>query len=575
MSGNNKYFGVERAIYKHKLLTEEQLDLAIKESKDLNVDIISHIVNQKLVGQRELAMGIAQQMGLKFFDLAKDFDEHALPKNLVDDTKVIQTRVLPLYVLGEKMYVAIANPAQIKFVQQVCFASQLKPEVVIAEVTRINEIIETNFGQFTDVRAVSTEDLLKSLSGGGDPEDAEAEPDTTSISLADSDSNAPIVSYINKTLLDAIRMKASDLHFEPFEKEYRIRFRVDGILRHIETLPGVVATRFSSRLKVMSGMDISEKRAPQDGRVRLKISETKAIDFRVNSLPTAYGEKIVLRILDPSSAKMGIDSLGYEPEQKALFMEALEKPQGMILITGPTGSGKTVSLYTGLNILNRMDCNISTAEDPIEINLNGINQVAVNSKSGMTFSAALRAFLRQDPDIIMVGEIRDLETAEIAIKAAQTGHMVMSTLHTNSAPETLTRLRNMGVPSFNVATSVNLVIAQRLARKLCSTCRKEADIPRQSLLQIGFTEAEIDAGLKIYEPVGCGTCSDGYKGRVGVYEVMKVTPDISKIIMEEGNAIEIAEASTKAGFPNLRASGLKKVKDGLTSIQEIMRITSE
>ena len=322
-------------------------------------------------------------------------------------------------------------------------------------------------------------------------------------------------------------------------------------------------------------MDISEKRAPQDGRVRLKISETKAIDFRVNSLPTAYGEKIVLRILDPSSAKMGIDSLGYEPEQKALFMEALKKPQGMILITGPTGSGKTVSLYTGLNILNRMDCNISTAEDPIEINLNGINQVAVNSKSGMTFSAALRAFLRQDPDIIMVGEIRDLETAEIAIKAAQTGHMVMSTLHTNSAPETLTRLRNMGVPSFNVATTVNLVIAQRLARKLCSTCRKEADIPRQSLLQIGFTEAEIDAGLKIYEPVGCGACSDGYKGRVGVYEVMKVTPDISKIIMEEGNAIEIAEASTKAGFPNLRASGLKKVKDGLTSIQEIMRITSE
>lgn len=573
MTGSNKFFGVERAIFKSKLLTEDQLELAIKEAKDLGVDIVTHVVNKGLVDQREVALGIAKQMGLKFFDLEKDFDEHALPKNLVDEAKVIQTKVLPLYVQGDKIVVALGNPAQIKFVQQVCFASQLKPEVVIAEVNRINEIIETNFGQFADVKTVSTEELVKSLSLGGEPDD-QPEPDL-SISLADSDTNAPIVSYINKALIDAIRMKASDLHFEPFEKHYRIRFRVDGILRHIETLPGVVATRFSSRLKVMSGMDISEKRNPQDGRVRLKISETKAIDFRVNSLPTAYGEKIVLRILDPSSAKMGIDSLGYEPEQKALFMEALEKPQGMILITGPTGSGKTVSLYTGLNILNRMDCNISTAEDPIEINLDGVNQVAVNPKAGMTFSTALRAFLRQDPDIIMVGEIRDLETAEIAIKAAQTGHMVMSTLHTNSAPETLTRLRNMGVPSFNVATSVNLVIAQRLARKLCSACRKEANIPTPTLLGLGFSQTEIDEGLKLYEPVGCGACSDGYKGRVGVYEVMKVTPAISKIIMEEGNAIEIAEASAKEGFANLRASGLRKAKAGLTSIQEVMRITSD
>lgn len=572
MSTTNKYFGLERAIFKGKLLDEGQLDQAIKEAKDSGVDLITHIVNRKLVVERDLAHVISQQMGIKFFDLDKDFDEHAVPKNLIDDTAVIRHRILPLMVHDDRMVVAVGNPAHIKHVQAFCFASQLKPEVVVAEVSRINEIIDANFGQFNEVKSVSTEDLVRSISAE-DPDDEPASDNTTNI--VNTESNAPIVAFINKTLVDAIRMKASDLHFEPFEKHYRIRFRVDGVLRHIETLPGMVATRFSSRLKVMSGMDISEKRSPQDGRIRLKLSESKAIDFRVNSLPTAHGEKIVLRILDPSSAKMGIDSLGYELEQKKLFMEALEKPQGMILITGPTGSGKTVSLYTGLNILNRMDCNISTAEDPIEINLDGINQVSVNPKAGMTFATALRAFLRQDPDIIMVGEIRDLETAEIAIKAAQTGHMVMSTLHTNSAPETLTRLRNMGVPSFNVATSVNLVIAQRLARKLCQSCRKLADIPRNILLEVGFKESEIDEGLQIYEPVGCSACNDGYKGRVGVYEVMKITPEISKIIMLEGNAIEIAEASAKAGFSNLRESGLRKAKAGLTSLQEVMRITSE
>lgn len=572
MSANNKYYGLERAIFRGKLLTEEQLEQAIKEARDSGVDLITHIVNKKLVAERSLAHVISQQMGIEFFDLEKDFDEHAVPKNLIDETAVIRHRILPLMVQGEQMVVAVGNPAHIKYVQPLCFASQLKSKIVVAEVSRINEIIESNFGQFNEVKSVSTEDLVRSISTE-DPDDEPAPDHTTNI--VNTESNAPIVAFINKTLVDAIRMKASDLHFEPFEKHYRIRFRVDGVLRHIETLPGMVATRFSSRLKVMSGMDISEKRSPQDGRIRLKLSEAKAIDFRVNSLPTAYGEKIVLRILDPSSAKMGIDSLGYELEQKKLFMEALEKPQGMILITGPTGSGKTVSLYTGLNILNRMDCNISTAEDPIEINLDGINQVSVNPKAGMTFATALRAFLRQDPDIIMVGEIRDLETAEIAIKAAQTGHMVMSTLHTNSAPETLTRLRNMGVPSFNVATSVNLVIAQRLARKLCQSCRKLADIPRNILLEVGFKESEIDEGLQIYEPVGCSACNDGYKGRVGVYEVMKITPEISKIIMLEGNAIEIAEASAKAGFSNLRESGLRKARAGLTSLQEVMRITSE
>ena len=371
-------------------------------------------------------------------------------------------------------------------------------------------------------------------------------------------------------------MGASDLHFEPYEKIYRVRYRVDGVLRQIATPPLQLATRLSSRLKVMSQMDISEKRVPQDGRIKLKLSKNKAIDFRVNSLPTLFGEKLVLRILDPSSAMLGIDALGYEPEQKELFMQALDKPQGMLLITGPTGSGKTVSLYTGLNILNREDTNISTAEDPVEINLQGINQVNVNNKVGLTFSAALKSFLRQDPDIVMVGEIRDLETAEIAIKAAQTGHMVMSTLHTNSAPETLTRLRNMGVPSFNIATSVNLVIAQRLARRLCSQCKKPADIPQQSLLEMGFTEADLQQPeFQIYEPVGCNECREGYKGRVGVYEVMKVTPEISRIIMEDGNALEIADASARAGFNNLRRSGLIKVMQGVTSLQEVNRVTSE
>ncbi len=394
--------------------------------------------------------------------------------------------------------------------------------------------------------------------------------------LMDQEDDAPIVRLINALLSEAIRVGASDIHIEAFEKKLSVRLRVDGQLREIVQPRRELAPLLVSRIKVMAKLDIAEKRVPQDGRIKLKISKTKAIDFRVNSLPTLFGEKIVLRILDPSSAMLGIDALGYEPEQKALFMEALEKPQGMLLITGPTGSGKTVSLYTGLNILNQENTNISTAEDPVEINLEGINQVNVNNKVGLTFAAALKSFLRQDPDIVMVGEIRDLETAEIAIKAAQTGHMVMSTLHTNSAPETLTRLRNMGVPSFNIATSVNLVIAQRLARRLCSQCKAPVEIPKNSLLEMGFTEQDIQhPDFQIFQPVGCSECREGYKGRVGIYEVMKVTPEISKIIMEDGNAITIAEASAKSGFSNLRISGLKKVMQGVTSLQEVNRVTSE
>ena len=410
-------------------------------------------------------------------------------------------------------------------------------------------------------------DLLGQESGVDTPQQDETASDVE---------DAPVVRFIQKLLIDAINEGASDIHFEPYEKYYRIRFRTDGILREIAQPPLVLKEKIAARIKVISRLDISEKRVPQDGRMKLVLSKNKAIDFRVNTLPTLWGEKIVMRILDPSSATLGIEALGYEPEQKALFMEALDKPQGMLLITGPTGSGKTVSLYTGLNILNREDTNISTAEDPVEINLEGVNQVNVNNKVGLTFAAALKSFLRQDPDIIMVGEIRDLETAEIAIKAAQTGHMVMSTLHTNSAPETLTRLRNMGVPSFNIATSVNLVIAQRLARRLCPQCKQAVEIPQQSLLEMGFTEADTQSPeFQIYQPVGCSECREGYKGRVGIYEVMKVTPEISRIIMEDGNAIQIADASDKAGFNNLRRSGLIKVMQGVTSLQEVNRVTSE
>ncbi len=383
-----------------------------------------------------------------------------------------------------------------------------------------------------------------------------------------------MVRFVNKMLLDAIRGGSSDLHFEPYEKTYRVRFRTDGMLHEVAKPPIQLASRISARLKVMAGLDISERRKPQDGRIKMRVSKNKSIDFRVNTLPTLWGEKIVMRILDSSSAQMGIDALGYEEVQKELYLAALKQPQGMILVTGPTGSGKTVSLYTGLNILNTTDINISTAEDPVEINLEGINQVNVNPRQGMDFSQALRAFLRQDPDVIMVGEIRDLETAEIAIKAAQTGHMVMSTLHTNSAAETLTRLLNMGVPAFNLATSVNLIIAQRLARKLCSHCKKEHDVPKETLLHEGFPE-ELIGTFKLYSPVGCENCKGGYKGRVGIYEVVKNTPALQRIIMEEGNSIEIAEQARKEGFNDLRTSGLLKAMQGITSLEEVNRVTKD
>ncbi len=567
LQGFPKFTGFIRRLVEEGHVSAENMRNAIEQAKKAKQDIVAYLIEQLRLSPLLVADTISREFGEPLFDL-NVYDTSQLPRDLVEDKLISRHHILPLFNRGNILYVATSNPTNIEAMDAFRLNSKLTIETVIVEHNKLSKLIEQQFAE---------ED---SFNFGGEELDIDFADDTQTQDNDDDNSSqedeAPIVKYINKLLVDAIRMGASDLHFEPYEKTYRVRYRVDGVLRQVATPPLQLTTRLASRLKVMSQMDISEKRVPQDGRIKLKLSKTKAIDFRVNSLPTLFGEKIVLRILDPSSAMLGIDALGYEPDQKALFMEALEKPQGMLLITGPTGSGKTVSLYTGLNILNREDTNISTAEDPVEINLEGINQVNVNNKVGLTFSAALKSFLRQDPDIIMVGEIRDLETAEIAIKAAQTGHMVMSTLHTNSAPETLTRLRNMGVPSFNIATSVNLVIAQRLARRLCSQCKVPAEIPRNSLLEMGFTEADLaNPEFQIYQPVGCSECREGYKGRVGVYEVMKVTPEISKIIMEDGNALEIAAASANSGFDNLRRSGLKKVMQGVTSLQEVNRVTSE
>ncbi|MGO1159008.1 type IV-A pilus assembly ATPase PilB [Acinetobacter lwoffii] len=566
LQGSPRFTGFIRRLVEEGVISAEDMRTALAHAKQEKVDIVAELINQQQLSPTVIAETISVEFGEPLFDISA-YDPAQILRDAIDEKLITKHRILPIFKNSSILYVAISNPTNIEAIDAVRFSTKLNIETIIVEHNKLEKLIEQNFTEESTFEFDEDFDL--------DVDVESADPNKE-----EDDSNkgeeAPIVKYINKLLIDAIRMGASDLHFEPYEKIYRVRYRVDGVLRQIATPPLQLATRLSSRLKVMSQMDISEKRVPQDGRIKLKLSKNKAIDFRVNSLPTLFGEKLVLRILDPSSAMLGIDALGYEPEQKELFMQALDKPQGMLLITGPTGSGKTVSLYTGLNILNREDTNISTAEDPVEINLQGINQVNVNNKVGLTFSAALKSFLRQDPDIVMVGEIRDLETAEIAIKAAQTGHMVMSTLHTNSAPETLTRLRNMGVPSFNIATSVNLVIAQRLARRLCSQCKKPADIPQQSLLEMGFTETDLQQPeFQIYEPVGCNECREGYKGRVGIYEVMKVTPEISRIIMEDGNALEIADASARAGFNNLRRSGLIKVIQGVTSLQEVNRVTSE
>lgn len=564
----NSFGGLAQQLTTAGIVSAANMKTAQTEAQQQQTSLISYLVDQKMANAYQLAQLMSQSFGDPFFDL-NVLSNDVIPKDLVDEKIIRKFNALPIFKRGQRIFVALSDPTRIDAIDAIAFNSRLSVETVVVEEDKLKKRIESVYA-----------DTMQSFDGFAEGdlnigfEDTEEESGETK--LTDGVDEAPVVKFINKMLVDAIRMGASDLHFEPYEKSYRVRFRVDGVMEKMANPPVQLAGKIAARLKVMSQMDISERRIPQDGRIKLKLSKNKAIDFRVNSLPTLFGEKVVLRILDPSSAMLGIDALGYEPDQKEMFMEALHKPQGMLLITGPTGSGKTVSLYTGINILNTGSSNISTAEDPVEINLEGINQVNVNAKVGLTFSSALKAFLRQDPDIVMVGEIRDLETAEIAIKAAQTGHMVLSTLHTNSAPETLTRLRNMGVASFNIATSVNLVIAQRLARRLCKNCKKPLDIPRQSLLEIGFTDTDLDdPNSTIYEPVGCGECREGYKGRVGIYEVMKVSPDISRIIMEDGNAIDIKDAALKNGFRDLRRSGILKVLQGVTSIQEMMRVTSE
>ena len=566
----SKYGGLAQQLISDGVVSEANMKTAQIESQQQQIGLVPYLVDNKLADAYQLAQMLSQAFGDPLFDLdALNVD--VIPKDLVDEKIVRKFNALPLFKRGQRLFVALSDPTRVDAIDAIAFNSRLSIETIVVEENKLKKRIESayadtmqSFDSFSD----------SDLNVGFEDDDEDKEDGETK--LNDGVDEAPVVKFVNKMLVDAIRMGASDLHFEPYEKSFRVRFRVDGVMQKMANPPVQLANKIAARLKVMSQMDISERRIPQDGRIKLKISKNKAIDFRVNSLPTLFGEKLVLRILDPSSAMLGIDALGYEPDQQEMFLEALHKPQGMLLITGPTGSGKTVSLYTGINILNTGATNISTAEDPVEINLEGINQVNVNAKVGLTFANALKSFLRQDPDIVMVGEIRDLETAEIAIKAAQTGHMVLSTLHTNSAPETLTRLRNMGVASFNIATSVNLVIAQRLARRLCKNCKKPINIPRQSLLEIGFTDIDLDnTDNVIYEPVGCNECREGYKGRVGIYEVMKVSPDISRIIMEDGNAIDIKDAAIKNGFRDLRRSGILKVLQGVTSIQEMMRVTSE
>ncbi|RTE65176.1 type IV-A pilus assembly ATPase PilB [Amphritea opalescens] len=559
--------GLARRLVNDGVFSSDVAMDALKTARKDNKPFIAHIIENRLVSAYRAAAAAADEFGMPLFDLDV-IDIEALPQGLVDEKLITKHHALPLIKRENRLYVAISDPTNIQALDEFKFHTGTTTEGVIVEEDKLSHLIDTFLDeQNSALDGLDDADLDNLEIDEGIQEQQEDNGEEAA-------SEAPIVRFVNKILLDAIKNGASDIHFEPYEKTYRIRCRIDGILQEVARPPSNLSPRLSARLKVMSQMDISERRMPQDGRIKMKISKNRAIDFRVNTLPTLWGEKIVLRILDPTSAQMGIEALGYDEDQKELFMQTLQKPQGMILVTGPTGSGKTVSLYTGLNILNTVERNISTAEDPVEINLEGINQVQVNTKVGLTFAEALRSFLRQDPDVVMVGEIRDLETAEIAIKAAQTGHMVLSTLHTNSAAETLTRLRNMGVPAFNIATSVSMIIAQRLGRRLCSGCKKPVTIPEAALLEEGFTQEQISAGLNLFEhnPEGCSKCNKGYKGRVGVYETMAMTPEIAQVIMDNGSSLDILAQANAQGFRSLRKSGLRKVIQGVTSLEEMNRV---
>ncbi len=560
--------GLAKRLVMDGLLAEELAAETQQKALKSREPFVSYLVEHKILDSSSIASSACQEFGTPLFDLnAMDLD--AAPVSLVDEKLIRQHHTLPLFKRGNRLFVAVSDPTNLQALDEIKFHTGISTETILVEEDKLVKAIDMVLDSADTTMTDLLDEDLDNLDISAGDEDSEADGGTD----ADID-DTPVVRFVNKVLLDAINKGASDIHIEPYEKSFRIRFRQDGVLHEVAAPPVTMANRLVSRLKVMSKMDIAERRKPQDGRIKMALSKKRAIDFRVNSCPTLFGEKVVLRILDPTSAQLGIDMLGYEEEQKNLYMENLNKPYGMILVTGPTGSGKTVSLYTGLNILNTADRNISTCEDPVEINLAGINQCNMNPKAGLTFATALRAFLRQDPDIIMVGEIRDLETAEIAIKAAQTGHMVMSTLHTNDAPQTLTRLANMGVPPYNIASSVNLIIAQRLARRLCNSCKKEVDIPREALLEEGFREEQLGE-LKLYGAVGCDQCADGYKGRVGIYQVMPVSEAIGRIIMENGNAMQLADQARQEGIADLRMSGLRKVQAGVTSLEEINRVTKD
>ena len=537
--------GVARRLIADQIIDEAQAQEALQGAAQQNLTLVSYLVQNGVADGTHIANAISEEFGTPLFDV-KALRKDSLPTELVDPKLIHNHHALPLFKRGNRLFIGVSDPTNLRAQDEIKFHTGLSTEAILVEEGALAEAI----AKYLDDEEVAFGQKLASLDDAGledlDIQAVDEEGDDQDNTDTDVD-DTPIVRFVNKVLIDAIQGGASDIHFEPYEKTYRVRFRTDGILKEVTKPPGNLAPRLAARLKVMSKMDISERRVPQDGRIKMKLSKTRSIDFRVNTLPTLYGEKIVLRILDPTSAQMGIDALGYEEEQKKMFLDALHEPQGMILVTGPTGSGKTVSLYTGLNILNTNERNISSAEDPVEINVDGINQVHVNPRVGLTFAEALRSFLRQDPDVIMVGEIRDLETAEIAIKAAQTGHMVMSTLHTNSAPETITRLLNMGVPAFNVATSVSLVIAQRLARRLCEHCSEPAELPDETLVAEGFKVEDLEAA-QIMRPVGCDKCNNGYKGRVGIYEVVRITPELQRIIMEGGNSLKLAEAAAEAGY---------------------------
>ena len=566
MTTNNSLNGIARQLVNNNIVDEATAVEASELAKSKGSEFISALIDTGNANARAIAQYVASDFGLSCFDL-NTLAIESIPVSYLNEELLNTQNAVPIAKRGSKLFVAISDPTNSEPLDKYKFSSGLSVEAVIVEEDKLAELRSRVLDQ-ADSLSDGLEEAFDLEVDDTEAEDI-AEEDISGVD------ETPVVRYINKILLDAIKRGASDIHVEPYEKIFRIRYRVDGILEEVAHPPLAMAGRLTARIKVMSRMDISERRVPQDGRIKLKISKTKAIDFRVNTCPTLFGEKTVLRILDPSSAQLGIDALGYEPEQKKLYMDALANPYGMILVTGPTGSGKTVSLYTGLNILNEPGTNISTAEDPAEINLAGINQVNVNVKAGLTFAEALKSFLRQDPDIIMVGEIRDLETASIAIKAAQTGHMVMSTLHTNDAPQTLSRLINMGVPPFNIATAVSLIIAQRLGRRLCSSCKViDTELPKELLLEEGFAEEGID-DLEIYKAVGCPKCNRGYKGRVGIYQVMKISEDIGKIIMAGGNAIEIANQAKKEKIPDLRESALKKVAQGVLSLEEANRVTKD